>query len=387
MQIDPIIIPESKKPNLFERLKVGFGKPKNRLIIIIVMVALIIIFSTLGFYLLRRDDTITPPPTEAKNETPVVEEVKPLLYQAPLDGLMVDKENADRHPLAVIIENHVDARPQSGLTQASVVYEAITEGGITRFMALYGTTVAEKAGPIRSARTYFVDWAMGYSAYLSHVGGNIDALDMIKSARVLDLDQFAYSDCSNVYCRDYSRKVALEHTMYGFPKALYDEANRLGYQKANNFTIYKFKDEPTVEATATLPESQTVLVKFSSANFDVRFDYDKATNSYKRSLAGKPHLDAVTKEQITAKNVIVMSVKREAVRTRINEDGYKMTTVGSGNADIFMDGKRITATWKKTSSGEREMFFDENGQEIVFNRGKFWICVLPPEPGSQLTVQ
>jgi hypothetical protein len=96
-------------------------------------------------------------------------------------------------------------------------------------------------------------------------------------------------------------------------------------------------------------------------------------------MAGKPHNDKITKEQINPKNIIVMTVKRKPVVTRINETGYLMTTIGSGKAEIYLDGKKIEGTWKKPSESDREMFYDSNGQEITFNRGQFWICVIPPE--------
>jgi hypothetical protein len=383
-----------KAPTKFEKIKAKvsafFAIKKNRVIVISAVVVAILALSGLGYYNLRGHDE--PAPIAANEETTpdvTVKPEEPVLFESPLDGTMADKETAARHPLAMTIENHTDARPQSGLDKANIVYEAIAEGGITRFLAVFGTNLPDKAGPIRSARTYFVDWAEGYNAFLAHVGGNIDALDKIQADKVQDLDQFRFSSCSALYCRDFTRKnVAIEHTMYGSVKALYSEAIKLKYDASNNFSRYKFKEEPTTpEELALLPTSQNVTVNFSSANYKVLFKYDKASNSYKRNQAGQPHLDAVSKTQLTAKNLIVMTVARKQIKTRINEDGYTMTTVGSGAAQFFIDGKETKGTWKKNSSKEREIFYDSTGQEITFNRGQFWICVIPPETGSSVTVE
>lgn len=353
--------------------KIAFFKnPKKRLIFIISLGLLLIALSGIGLYFMLHDNLSTAI-SGGKQTAKTQDQPKVELFESPINGLLVPKADADRHALAVIVENHPDARPQSGLSQADIVYEAIAEGGITRFMAIYSTKQAEKVGPVRSARTFFVDWAHGYNAYLAHVGGNMDALDKIKAERTFDLDQFAYS---GPYWREYAAGLATEHTMYTDTNKLYDLASKNGYSTANNFNSLKFKDDPD---QSTLPESQKVTVNFSSAQYEAAFVYEKATNSYKRFIDGKAQNDKLTKAQLNPKNIVVMTVKRQQVVTRINEPGYSMTTVGSGNAKFFLDGKQINGTWKKASTADRELFYDENGQEITFGRGQFWICVIPPE--------
>jgi hypothetical protein len=373
---EQIVINSGQLDSKFKRY---FKKNKKIIIIIGSIILAIIVLSAIGFFFLRHEKPQTTQTTNIEQPEVVVTET-PMTYANVLDGLMVDKDSSTRHPLGVIVENHVDARPQAGLDKASVVYEAIAEGGITRFLALFSTHQAEKVGPIRSVRTYFVDWAHGYNAYIAHVGGNMDALDKIKAEKTYDLDQFAYS---KPYAREYAAGLASEHTMYSSTEKLWEQAATNGYPTENNFAVYKFKD--AADPTLVLPEKQRINVDFSSASYDVYFDYDKATNSYKRFQGGKAHVDKITKDQISPKNIIVMTVNRKAVTTRINEAGFQMTTVGSGSAKIFLDGKTITGTWKKNSASDREIFYDENNQEIIFNRGQFWICVIPPE--SSVTVQ
>ena len=361
------------KTPLKERIRAFFKNPKKRLIFIISAIVLLLAIFALGFFLLLNDKKDNPTPAEEQAAAVVPEAPK---FEAVLDGVMTDQASATKHPLAVMVENHPDARPQAGLEQASIVYEAIAEGGITRFLALFGTKEAEKVGPVRSARTYYVDWAHGYNAYLAHVGGNIDALDKIAKEKTLDLDQFRYSA---PYWREKSGNVASEHTMFTSTTKLRTQAATNKYETANTFSLYRFKDDPTEEVKATLPEAQNVTVDFSSSEYKVKFAYDRTTNSYKRFLAGTPHLDRVTKNQLNPKDIVVMTVKRTSTVTRINEAGYNMTTVGTGPAKIFHDGQTITGTWKKEKAESREIFYDDKGQEIIFNRGQLWICAIPPE--------
>jgi len=307
--------PPKRKLKIVERIRNFFANPKKRLIFIGTIGLLVIAAFGIGLYFMTHEARTSD---NANKEAAKVEEQK---FEAPLDGVKTDIDSSNRYPLAVMVENHTEARPQSGLEKASVVYEAIAEGGITRFMAIFGTYETEKVGPVRSARPYFVDWAHGYNAYYAHVGGNALALDKIIADGILDLDQFKYSSS---YWRDTSRNVSSEHTMYTSTLKLRDQAAKLGYTTSKNFNIYRFKDDPDPTPTPTSDTTNiaapttaaTVDIDFSSANYKVQYKYDKATNSYKRSLAGSAHNDAISGNQLNPKNVIVMTVKRNAVVTR-----------------------------------------------------------------------
>ncbi len=297
-----------------------------------------------------------------------------------LDGTTVDEDLAKRHPLAVMVENHPDARPQSGLSKASIVYEAITEGGITRFMAIFGPADAPKIGPIRSARTYFIDWLSEYNAYYAHVGGNLDALDQIKTDNILDLDQFSLGEPT--YYRIADATKAIEHTMYSNTTNLYQAAKTKSYPQASNFQALNFRQP------APNPDSiQTITINFSTSSYLVRWDYDAKTNTYLRTLAGSPHRDELSGPQLAASNLIIQEVERWSAPTTINEEGFAMKTIGTGNALVFIDGKQIKATWKKTGLTDRTLFFDENGSEIKFIPGQFWYEIAPPEVFQQITIK
>ncbi len=353
-----------------------FADKRKRLIFIIVIAAITLLLFALGFYFLLHGKS-SPSKTSQNQTQPVAQtaQLAETLYQAPLDGLMATKEASERHPLAVIVENQVDARPQSGLDKASIVYEALAEGGITRFMAIFGTYEAEKVGPVRSARTYFVDWAHGFNAFFAHVGGNIDALDQIIAEKTYNLDQMHLGEPS--FWRIETLGLAIEHTMYTSTTKLRAAAGAAGYPTINNFTVYKFKNDPSDTDKVNLPDKQKITIDYSSTSYNVYFQFDKATDSYFRFVGGTAQKDKVTGNQLNPKDIAVMTVASKPTLTRINEQGLDMTTIGSGKAEIFLDGKVINGTWKKDSKSAREMFFDDQGQEVTFNRGQLWICVVP----------
>lgn len=358
----------SGKRSFKQKLKDFWSVKRNRVIVTISIVVLILAALALGFYFLIYKNDAMNLGLNVKIEE------KPQLYQSSLDGTIVSLEDANRHPLGIMVENHVDARPQSGLAQASIVYEAIAEGGITRFLAIYGPRGAPVVGPVRSARTYYVDWIRELSGYYAHVGGNYDALQLIKSVGILDLDQFANP---SAYWRDTSKKVSSEHTMYTDTSKLYKIAADKKYVTTNNFIPYTFKTEPALELR---PVTETITVNFGNASYNVGYDYDRINNQYLRSLAGKPHIDAASGAQLNAKNVIVQVVKRAPTVTAINEQGWTMTTTGSGDASVFQDGVEVKATWKKDNDNARTRFFNKTtGTEIQLNPGTTWIEVISPD--------
>jgi len=365
---EDIIIEGKHKENKFAEL---MKQPKFRWYFFGGIGLVIIVLLGLGIYFLRDEDGTKSDDKKTEETTDTTGVASGSAFVNVLSGTIVDQSAAARHPLAITVENDPSARPQSGLDKADIVYETVYDPAeTTRFLAIYSSKEASKIGPIRSARTFFVDWAHGYNAYLGHWGGNIDALDKIKSEKILDLDEFAYS---SAFWREPAAGVALEHTGYTSTEKLRAQAVKNSYPTDNTFTVYKFKDDAEL---TTRPEAQKVTIDFSGANYKVVYTYDKATNLYKRSIAGKQHLDKITKDVISPKNLITMVVARKPVTTRINESGYSMTTVGSGVARFFIDGKETVGTWKKASVGEREIFYDAAGAEMIFDRGQSWISVV-----------
>jgi hypothetical protein len=302
---------------------------------------------------------------------------EPKNFPNPITGELFKKSEAaswaNQLPIGVMIENHVDARPQFGLSQADVVYEALAEGGITRFMAVYLQNDA-KLEPIRSARPYYLDWISEYSGAFAHFGGSPDALDKINQYAIKDLNGLT---TGAPFTRDPNRSAP--HNVYVTVSQLRDLATQRGYKK-EDFTMWKFNDKET--ALEKRPASFSLKLGFlGTACYDVEWRYDTVTNSYLRFECGSKHIDALNNSQLNAKTIIV-----ETVGYHPDASGHAridMDTIGSGNLKVFENGVVIAGSWKKDSRTSRTEFFDANGAEVKLNRGKIWVDIIPP--GSVVT--
>lgn len=302
-----------------------------------------------------------------------------------------------RRPLTVMIENHEESRPQSGLSSADIVYEAVAEGGITRFLAVFYCGISSQdiiVGPVRSARTYYLDWASEYGdwpLYLhvggAHTPGPANALGQIGDYGWLrngnDLNQFSlgFKEC----WRDYERLghvVATEHTMYCRPERIWEVAAERGLTDVNedgdawdeDFTLWSFKEDADVSERGDVGR---ITFGFWSGYqaYNVVWSYDSATNSYRRENNGAPHTDLNTEQQIQAKNVVIVFARE---RGPIDEEKHLLyTTTGSGQALVFQDGKATRGTWSKTRRTSRTIFRDSTGSEIEFVRGPIWTEIVP----------
>lgn len=319
----------------------------------------------------------------------------PKTEECPLNGAMYSKDQKkwwEKHrPLGIMIENHSDSRPQSGINAADVTYEAVAEGGITRTLNIYYCQDAGIVGPVRSARTYFLDFVSEYAdnPLYAHVGGAntsgpADALGQINDygwGGYNDLNQFSIG--FPTYRRDESRlgrSVATEHTMYSVTTKLWDigakrkltNLNEDGKSWDENFVKYSFKEDEKIGTKK--PISQTINIEFwNDPSYYVDWIYNYSDNTYLRKNGGVDHIDRNTKKQLSAKNVVVLYMTEQHAN-----DGYEGNahllygTKGSGKALFFIDGKQIKGTWKKKDRGSRTQLFDSSGEEIKFNKGKIW---------------
>jgi len=366
-----------EKESKWQKFKSWLKSPQGKKTIPIILIVLVVL-GFLGYTIYSRYFKKDIPQEEQKEVFVGKEEKK---EKCALDGLMYEPEDANRHPLAIIVENHTQSRPHTGLNDATIVYEAIAEGGITRFLAIYGPKVPDKVGPVRSARTYYLDWTLEYDAFFAHVGGNMDALDQIPNIGIKDLDQFSIG--KEAYWRESRGGRATEHTMYTNPQKLYEVAKKKGWETEKfNLTSLEFKQELVQDER---PESQIIKINFSTDPYNVTWKYDRESNNYLRSMGSTAHKDELSGEQIKTKNIIVQTVERTPTTTRINESGYNMKTVGEGKAKIFLDGTEIHGTWKKTNQKSRTLFYDEQGKQIKFNPGNFWYEIIPPESTVTIT--
>src|SRR3990167_7478810 len=275
-----------------------------------------------------------------------------------LTGAPTDEKLANRRPLAVMIENHPDARPQSGLVHADIVWEAIVEGGITRFMAIFSSEDVDKIGPVRSARPYFIHYAAGFNALYAHAGGSQAGLALIPETKQI----VALPHAAAYFHREAQDGLASEHTLYTSTKDLYAYATEKKASTDAKIDGFKFADDAK---SADRPSLANLSINFSSDTYKVDWTYDPTSNSYKRSLVGKPHVDRVSGDQFTVKNVAVIEVERRYdANTNQGKGEWFMTTEGSGPAKLFQNGTMIEGTWKKAGIGDMLKLSDKNGKEL-----------------------
>ncbi len=291
---------------------------------------------------------------------------EPKTVASNLSGLQVDPAINERPVTGVMIENSLDARPQSGLDQAGVVFEAIAEAGITRFLALFQDTQPDYIGPVRSVRPYYAQWCLSFDCALAHVGGSPEGLSAIRAWGVKDLDQFANS---GAYWRISSRYAP--HNMYTSISKLQAVEKQKGFGAAKHTPFTRKK-----ETASKTPNATTINFNISSASYNSAFTYKAKTNNYARSEGGAPHYvtdGKGTKTQITPKVVIAMIVPYG-----LKSDGYHSdyNAVGTGKAYIFQDGTVQIGTWSKSSNGAALKFIGSDNKPIALNPGQTWITAL-----------
>jgi hypothetical protein len=292
---------------------------------------------------------------------------KPIIYYSPLSGVVVTKAESQLPVTGIMIENSDDARPQSGMSQAGVVFEALAEGGISRFLVLYQEGQPNSIGPIRSARPYFVDWALPFDATYVHVGGSPDGLAEIQANNVKNVDEFYYgSDFTRITSR-YA-----PHNVYTSMPTLLSLEATLGFN-VSTFTSFPRK----VDLPAKLPTASTINFTLSSADFAVNYIYQKANNSYLRSEGGAPMIDANTNAQLDPKVVIAIVVPwTNGILDASGAYYVDYSNIGSGTCYVFQDGTVTTGTWAKPSTSSQITFSDATGNPIKLNAGQTWITAV-----------
>ena len=287
---------------------------------------------------------------------------KPTTVPSKMTGLQVAPEVNEKQVTAVMIENSPDSRPQSGLLQAGFVFEAIAEGGITRFTAYYQDTSSDYIGPVRSVRPYYLDIVASFDAAIAHVGGSPDALAKIKAMGIKDLDQFA-----NPGAYDRVKTRAAPHNVYTSSQKLATLEQQKGFVKST----YTGFEHAKKEEKATTVTAKTINLALSGPLYNVVYTYDPATNSYLRSVGGAPQTDEKSGKQLAPKAVI-------AVETTRSQNGiysvYGMT--GSGKVNIFQNGTVTIGTWTRADEKSQYIFKDANGAIIKLVPGQAWMTLV-----------
>lgn len=272
-----------------------------------------------------------------------------------------------------MIENSPAARPQSGLNEAGVIYEAIAEGGITRFMAIFQEAKPNYIGPVRSVRLTFAELAKPYQCSIAHVGGSDNALRLIRNNSAFrDIDQF-FND--KAYWRIRGR--AAPHNVYTRFSML-DELNfNKGYRTSDFNGFARVKADTTAEPTEK--KANKITIDMTSGTYSPVYEYNPNTNKYLRSyVQGGAHF-SINEDGTRIQNEpdAVVAMKVSAV-SRTGEAQYAdYTTTGTGDAAIFQNGDVIEARWERNGTDAKLRFIDISGNDIQLNRGQTWITLYP----------
>lgn len=304
------------------------------------------------------------------HQSKVITKKKEVSYYSSLSGVKVTDQNQVNAPItAVMIENSPEARPQSGLASAEMVFEAVTEGGITRFAALYQNNKPTMIGPVRSVRTHFANLLTPFNTSIAHVGGSVSALALVRNGNYRDIDQMFNG---NYYWRSNDRYAP--HNVYtNFEKL--DALNKSkNYTSSNPISFNRQDPKPAKENLVN-----QINVNFSSPLYSTYYTYNKEQNNYTRYLNGAIHKDR-EKGNITPNAIVVMLTTMAKIPG--DKDEPQVVALGSGETYIFQNGTMIKGTWSKQSKESQIKLLDQNEKEIILNRGMTWFSLVTKELGS-----
>lgn len=323
--------------------------------------------------------TSTPAPTEATSMEPEDTE-QPEATPESLDGKVksrltgewVSKEAGTRRPYAIMLNNIQAANPQSGIGQASILYECLVEGGITRLMGVFEEFDAKRIGSVRSARHYYCSIADEYDAIFVHFGQTKYAIAKMEELGINNLSGLEAVG-STVFYRDSNIKAP--HNAFasydGIIKGTKSKKYRTEYRENCN-SHYEFYESDTDLTSDKI--ANKVTLGFSNARKPYLV-YNQETKLYDRFQYGGKHIDATTKEQLAYKNVIVQFVKE----WDIDKNHYQTMAIenNEGNGLYITNGKAIPITWKKNEAKKTMSYYDKDGNKLYVNTGKTYIALFP----------
>jgi hypothetical protein len=354
-----------------------------------------------------------PPPTATPSNTPAAyttptAAASPATSSSPspsstpgvyedLSGISTTAELAHRYPIAVMIDDSPAARQQAGLSAASIVWQAPAEGGIPRYMAIFQSGTPPRIGPVRSARLYFVRWAAEWKAVYLHAGGPPPLRAFLAGRQTLVLDvpgratrRLTFRPAPHNL---YTEGVRLRHFVERAKRAT---SARLAYNPTEPGRLQAFRD--AMPEADRGPDRSTIRVTYTSEV--VSYRYDRASNSWLRSVDGREQHDAMATAnrgngtigsgaRIAPTTVVLMVVPIRRSKTiegpalgRLEAD-----SLGTNAAWVFADGRVTKGTWHKRTPTDRTRFLDAAGHEIAFPRGQIFVQVVPKTSAAAFSIE
>lgn len=307
-------------------------------------------------------------PAPLPEPEPIVPEVGSLLNGLPLEEALIH-----RRPIAVMLDNQAKARPQAGLSEADVVIEALAEGEITRYMAVFQSRDPQSIGPVRSARPYYINKALEYDAYYVHAGGSEAALGNVIRQGVADLD--ALHEGKVTFWRKSHKRAP--HNLYTSPEALRSAAAARNYRDEWHGVPQTFSYEGGPSGGTAFTQVDMHFKgpgKGDSTGYVASFTAQPGNDRMMRTVNGKPHLDETTQTPLYAENLIIQIA---AHHTLDSEGRLAVDLIGSGDGFYCREGAYWPITWKKKDAADITVYTLTDGTPLVMKPGILWVEIFP----------
>lgn len=308
-----------------------------------------------------------------KNSIPIVEDSRPTFNEnssnhekqnqtqkffLPYTGEETSKENADKVAFMAIIENSTDSRPQSGISKADFTFETMAEGGIPRFISLFQKNTVKEIGPIRSARSYFIDISKEFKLPFAHCGGSEDALNSIKAQNLMSLNEMANG---SYYWRDKTRKAP--HNLYTSSEKLIELIKNKNYANNKDVNI-KFDNE--YWENDSLPNAN--MVKLILNRF-YNTHYEFQDSRYIKYMDNVKTIDKAYNEPVAVKNIVIQKTSITLNKDKIHVD---IPLVGKGEGYVISNGKYQKINWFREGINSPTILKDLDGKEVPLSEGNTW---------------
>lgn len=343
---------------------------KKTVLILLFAFVLVFMSSCKGQQTVKESETTpSPTPTPTQESTQPTEDT-PEEKEFGEDFVVPD---SSIRPVAVMIDNQGDrVLPQGGISQAQIVYEMLVEYNITRYMAFFWGTMPDMVGPVRSARHYFLDYAMEYDAVYTHVGGSPYAKSDIQKLKINHIDGLvhgkAFWDLTN------DRKNWQD--TYTSKERIENQIASLKYRTEPKKSFpFKYNDSLVIPENGQA--ATDISIKFDSrGGSECGFIFNSETNLYERTRMGKPHIERNTNEQVKAANIIVQRIESPLIPG--DKEGRRdFKDIGSGNGFYITGGKAVPIKWAKSARDSQTTYTLENGEPLTLNKGQTWIEIVP----------
>lgn len=337
------------------------GQASTKILIAILVILIIVAGGILGYKIIQDKESGPIAVSGEENVIEQMEEETPKIFQG-----------SDR-PIAVMIDNHSDAWPQAGLQEAYMVYEIIVEGGETRLMALFKGVDLEKIGPVRSARHYFLDYAMENDAIYAHFGESPQADSDIKKYSINEIDGITEDGTTFWRVND---KVSPHNAVTSTAKLLESARNKKYKITSREDSVLNYvTDEVNLEEgqealSVTIPHSQLQTVKY---------EYDEENKVYERQARGKKQVDWDTEKTITTKNIIITFCDNYDLADTEDKGRQGLKNIGTFDGYYITNGKAIKIKCIKTDRDEQTKYQDLEGNEINVNDGNTFVNICPTD--------